>query len=412
MALESEQIHPITAGILQGIRREADARRIFLSALGDGFAPRLGEFLLPLRRKLMAQLRRHHQLHGDVQFLETFLDVARRSQLRIVFAAVGDNRHIESVLGVIDGVINAQTGFLWRRQLGRQILEIAVRGGEAGAGAEGAPLIGRVQAQVPGAGAAHREAAQHAALGVGQMAAFLQALQREEVFHRFDHIAFTRPAIGVIASAIHVEADVILIFGSGFVAIELVQKTHLSQAIIPTVQHDFQPPFLDFLAVVGRQRDGVGLNGAVNVRAIAVDDGGAGSLIPRPVTLTQMAATDQAALQRLDGPFAGFLLIELVVACDPRRRLVINFDVGQERIVNFFAAEQPQRGIEFVLAFLDLFEDVFAWFAGGRRRVLSRRDPQRHPIQRENHRHPYRRDVSGYVHPSPSLSEKKSARIT
>ena len=190
--------------------------------------------------------------------------------------------------------------------------------------------------------------------------------------HRLDHVAFAGPAIGVVAAAVDVEANVIQIFRSGFVAIELVQETHLGQAAVSAVQHDVQPPFLDLLAVIGRQGDGVGLDGAVNLRTITVDDGRTGALVPRCLGGEPLADANQPAFQGFHGPLAIRLLVELVMLGDPGGRFVINLDVGQDGIVNFFAAKQLQRDFEFVLAFLDFIEDVLAGLFWGRRGILRR----------------------------------------
>ena len=134
-----------------------------------------------------------------------------------------------------------------------------MRGGEAGAGANDAPTVGAMQAEVPRAGAAHREAAQHEALAVEHVAAAQQPLDGDEVIDRLPHVGLAGPAIGVVAAAIDVDPDEGLVLGGGLLR-EGTQERYLRQRGIATVQHHVHAPLLRaVLAIIGRQGHGVGL---------------------------------------------------------------------------------------------------------------------------------------------------------
>src|SRR5437899_12464265 len=101
-----------------------------------------------------------------MEWLEPRFNVPGRLELRILVATIGHNRHVKSILGVIDRIVDAQTRFLFGRQRVRQILDVAARGGKAGSGPQYTPPARVMEAEMPCPRAAHREAAQHHPRGI------------------------------------------------------------------------------------------------------------------------------------------------------------------------------------------------------------------------------------------------------
>ncbi len=290
---------------------------------------------------------------GQPGLLQGLLDGAGGGDLLVLRAAVSHHRHVEGVLGVVDGVVDAQAVFLVGRQLVGQVGDVAVRGGEAGAGADQAPLVGPVQAEVPGAGAAHREAAQHHPAQVEPRAVAHLALDGQEVLQGLVDVGLAGPAVGVVATPEDVDLHPVLVLG-GLPVVEAVQEGDLGQGGVAPVQDDVEPPLARRpLAVVVRQRDGVGLEGAVHARAVGADGGHPGPGEPGGLTAGGLAGAEQAAVEGLQRPGGAVLVVELVELDDRLGGLEVDLDVAEEGVLQVLAAELVDGGVEPGGALLD-----------------------------------------------------------
>ena len=86
--------------------------------------------------------------------------------------------------------------------------DVAVRRGEAGPGADDAPAIGPVQAEVPGA--RRRPSRSRAARPprVDQSVTAVQLFGWRGMLDRLEDVRLAGPAVGVVAAAVDVELDV------------------------------------------------------------------------------------------------------------------------------------------------------------------------------------------------------------
>src|SRR5207237_8283204 len=108
VALEAEDFDPGAARIAQRIRNEADAGRICLASLGYMWCVGFLRFLSPRGRKAVPQAGSDEQLHGDIDRLESCLDIPGGLELRVLIAGVCDHGNIEGIFGVVDGVVDMQ----------------------------------------------------------------------------------------------------------------------------------------------------------------------------------------------------------------------------------------------------------------------------------------------------------------
>src|SRR5262245_35036682 len=114
-----------------------------------------------------------------------------------------------------------------------------------------------VQTEMPGAGATHREASQHNPSRVN-----VSTVQK--VAKSFQYILFTGPTIGVVATAVDIELDEVLL-RRRLLLVVLVDELDLGQGSIATVQHNIQPPALASGPVkAARQDHAIRLDGAVD----------------------------------------------------------------------------------------------------------------------------------------------------
>src|SRR5262245_22777651 len=104
---------------------------------------------------------------------------------------------------------------MWQKGVG-QVADVAAGGCEAGPGAGRRPMARVVQAQVPGARAAHREAAEDVPAVVERAARSLVALQ--ERMEYLPQVLLAGPTVGVVAPAEKVELDVVLVRRRWFAA--------------------------------------------------------------------------------------------------------------------------------------------------------------------------------------------------
>ena len=178
-----------------------------------------------------------------------FLDVLRGLQLRIKFAAVADAGHELQVGGVVDGVVDMQPGPFDRGQLGS--FRIIDGFGESGAGFDGGPGGGMVQAEVPGAGPTHRKAAKDDAVGV-------DLVLGPHGGDGFKDVGFAGPAVGVVAAAVDFQFDAVgddVRLGG--------EEAFRGDLGVAAVQDDVEAHWLRFVKLL-RHVDAVGLRGAVD----------------------------------------------------------------------------------------------------------------------------------------------------
>jgi hypothetical protein len=186
---ERHGFDPALPGIAQGSRLQRDVRRQRLPALGCGVGE-LGQQLLQRVRVIAVFHARSDQVRQLSSFgRECLLHDPRGLDLPVQFAAVGVDRHLEQVSDVSRHVVHVpQCLFVggWIG-VGRQSV-VACGFGESGAGTDGDPMIGVMRAQMPGAGAAHREADQHHAFSVNRVVFLdmLDGLQHIGLAGRFE----------------------------------------------------------------------------------------------------------------------------------------------------------------------------------------------------------------------------------
>ena len=149
-------------------------------------------------------------------------------------------------------------------------------GREAGAGAEDAPAVTQVQAEVPGAGAAHGKATQDDPVAVHETVTPRQTLGSQKVVQSFQDVSLSGPAIGIVAASKDIDLDMAQIRRRCLVPHEILEELHFRERAVTTVQHHVEAPFFSrFLAVGRREGNAVRLHGAIDARAIGTQHGGA-----------------------------------------------------------------------------------------------------------------------------------------
>ena len=135
---------------------------------------------------------------------------------------------------------------------------------EARAGFDDGPLVGEVESEVPGAAAAHGEAAERDALGI-DVVVLAHALDG------FEDFGLAGPAIGDIGAAENVELDEFVIGGARLGVVVGIDEADLVERRAAAVQIDFEPLRRAGLIVLG-DGHGVGLDAAVDARAVGANE--------------------------------------------------------------------------------------------------------------------------------------------
>jgi hypothetical protein len=247
-------------------------------------------------------------------------DVDGRLELRVDFAAVADRRRVEGVHRVVDRVVVVEHRLLIRRQL--LALAVAARLGVAGTRLDRGPASGMVQAEMPRARAAHREAAQDDSPGIDVVA----LLHRRE---RLEQVRFAGPPVRDVRAPERLELDVVLIRRRWLGALLLHDEGDLVQRAVGPVLPDVQPHRLRPVVRLGdRQR--VRLHAAVDGRHVRAHDV-ALSLGPRGRARVELARPRQPfADDRLRVADERFVRKLLGKAQDELGGLAIHVGVGDE----------------------------------------------------------------------------------
>ena len=164
---ESVDFHPVAFTIARGVENKAET-------LGGG-ATWLGEFAvlgfgfhLPFARELVGKAGRDQVSEAERlgKVAQRLLDVDRRLPLWVFLSTVGDDRHIERVLGTVHCVVDVERlGNVGRESFG-QIGDITPGAGEPCSGPKYTEARWMMQANVPGSGPSHREPSQHDSAGI------------------------------------------------------------------------------------------------------------------------------------------------------------------------------------------------------------------------------------------------------
>ena len=152
--------------------------------------------------------------------------------------------------------------------IGGEILELGVELGlgEPGAGFDGRPEGGVVEAEVPGARAAHGEASEDDSAVVDGIIAF-------DGLDRLENVGFAGPAVGVVAASEDVEGDFAFGTGGGGLVVKPGEDAGLGDGLVAAVKDDveagavFPAEFKSF-----GDDDGVGLRGAIDLGEEAAGD--------------------------------------------------------------------------------------------------------------------------------------------
>src|SRR5258708_32572308 len=108
-----------------------------------------------------------------------------------------------------------------------------MRGREAGAGTHDAPAAWLMQAQMPGAGPAHRKAPQYYTPGIQKTGAPERLLGRKKMFNGLVHVRFAGPAITIVAPPINIQAHKRIFLEGRLVTVVLMKKLDFIQRGIP-----------------------------------------------------------------------------------------------------------------------------------------------------------------------------------
>jgi len=103
---ECQDLDPIADRILQRVGLEVDPGRVLRPSLRQELRILGLGLFTPLRRESVFQSRRNEESHRNPGCLEPSLDSAPGSDLRIVRSGIGNDRDVERILGIIDGVID------------------------------------------------------------------------------------------------------------------------------------------------------------------------------------------------------------------------------------------------------------------------------------------------------------------
>ena len=209
---------------------------------------------------------------GGAILLEGFGHDGGRGALGVLFSAVGEDGKIEEVAGVVGDVVLGPKGLFpggSGGDLGFAKFLIAADVNKAGAGVDDGPAVWVVGAEEPGAGAAHGESGEGAALGVEAFFGDEEVAEVEDVGFAgaFESEAVAAPGVdydgvggGEFAAAAEVVGEKMEV-GAGFAA-----------ALEP------EPGGGILRGGMGGDFEGEGLGGAVDGTVVAADDeaGGAG----------------------------------------------------------------------------------------------------------------------------------------
>ena len=157
--LQAVEVHPIHAAIERCFGLDVNFIRKQLAPLRDSFFDPGLHFFDRLGMILVAHAGADEVRRLEAFFREHFHHVFGAVALRILLAAVADERHIEKIARVVRHVVKAPQHLLIPHGIlvGRELL-VALHIGEAGTGMHAGPLIWIMRTEMPCACAAHAEA--------------------------------------------------------------------------------------------------------------------------------------------------------------------------------------------------------------------------------------------------------------
>ena len=260
--------------------------------------------------------------------------------LAVFIAGVGEGGKVEEISGNAGGLVVAPEELLPRGTrffAGGEGLREDGGFRETRTGRSGAPEAGVVRREVPRAAATHRETGD----GDAERVDGVVGADGGEGFH---HVDFAGELGGVTETAVGYEGDDALGGELGRAGFALGEEGELG-AFLAAAQQPNHQRRRDRRVDVEVDDEAVGLDGAVEFRAVAADDEATG-LEPGSIFRAELGGAFAALGEEVfrEGDFLWG--IERVVGEGPRDGFVENFDVGEKRVDGGVAGEGIDLGAE------------------------------------------------------------------